>query len=181
MSVPLIDACSCAEFTNVVVRLAPFQFTTDPLTNPLPFTFSMKEVPPAVADEGDNEEMEGAGLLGGLMVKGKLPEVPPPGARLNTVTSAVPAAKISVALIAAWSCVALTKVVVRLAPFHFTTDPLMNPLPFTVRVKAALPAVADDGDNPLIDGDGLGACQPITVIVPPVAGMGDPVASAKAT
>ena len=38
-----------------------------------------------------------------------------------------------------------TKVVVRAEPFHLTVAPLMNPLPFTVRVKAGPPAVAELG------------------------------------
>jgi hypothetical protein len=36
-------------------------------------------------------------------------------------------------------------VVVRLLPFHCTTDPVVNPEPFTVSVKAAPPAVRELG------------------------------------
>jgi len=52
----------------VVVRLVPFQFTTDPLMNPVPFTVRVKAAPPAVAADGDREVMEGTGLVGTLMV-----------------------------------------------------------------------------------------------------------------
>jgi len=41
---------------------------------------------------------------------------------------------------------------VRAAPFHFTVMPLMKPLPLTVSVKAASPAVATEGLRVEIDG-----------------------------
>jgi hypothetical protein len=47
---------------------------------------------PATAELGLRLLNMGAGLVGGLIKKGKLFEVPPPGAGLNTVTFAVPAA-----------------------------------------------------------------------------------------
>src|SRR5207248_2409617 len=120
MSAALIDACSCAEFTNVVVRLAPLQFTTDRWTNPLPVTVRVKAAPPAVADDGDSELNDGVGLFATLIVNAEFPEVPPPGAGVNTVTCAVPAEVMSAALIDACSCPEFTNVVVRLAPLHFT-------------------------------------------------------------
>src|SRR5204862_303049 len=49
-------------------------------------------------------------------------EAPPPGGGLRTVTLAVPAAAISLAEIVARSCVRLTNVVGRLAPFHWITE-----------------------------------------------------------
>src|ERR1019366_8782098 len=162
-------------------RFVPFQFTTEPFTNPFPFTVKVKAPAPAVAEEGDSVGIVGAGLAAALMVKPELPEVPPPGAGLNTVTWAVPAVPMSEALIAAVTCVPLTYVVVRFVPFQFTTEPLTNPLPFTVRAKAPAPAVAQEGDNDVIDGTGLGACHPWTVIVPPVAGIAAPVPSANAS
>jgi hypothetical protein len=69
----------------------------------------------------------------------------------------VPAAAISAAVMAACSCVALTKVVVRFEPFHCTTELLMNPLPLTVRVKAAPPAVALVGEIEVMAGTGFDA------------------------
>jgi len=104
-------------------------------------------------------------LFAGLTVNGRLPDVPPPGVGLNTVTCAVPALPISAAVIAAWSCVALTNVVVRLVPFQFTTElPLTKPVPFTVKVKAAPPAVALVGASVVIVGAGF----PGPVTTPPV-------------
>jgi hypothetical protein len=142
--------------TKVVVRAAPFQFTTDPFTKPLPLTDRVKAAVPAVALDGDRLLMVGTGL-GALTVNVDPAEVPPPGAGLNTVTCAVPALAISVVEIAADTFVALTKVVVRAAPFQFTTDPFTKPLPVTDRVNAALPAVALEGDRLLTVGTGLGA------------------------
>src|SRR5689334_8817670 len=104
----LMDAWSCVPLKYVVVRLEPFQVTTEPPTNPLPFTVSVKAALPAVAEAGDSEMIDGNGLGAAVMVKLALPEVPPPGAGLNTVTCEVPAAAISNAPMDAWSCVPLT-------------------------------------------------------------------------
>ena len=68
-----------------------------------------------------------------MIVKVRALDTAPPG--FCTVTEALPAAAISAAGIAAVSWVALTKVVVRFAPFQRTTEPLTKLLPFTVSVK----------------------------------------------
>ena len=54
------------------------------------------------------KEALGAGVDAGLMVKDLIPEAPPPGVGLKTVTDAVPEVVISVAEIAAVSWVAET-------------------------------------------------------------------------
>ena len=100
---------------------------------------------------GEREVFEGPGLI----VKLELAEMPPPGVGLYTDTWAVPAVAISVAEMAARNCDALTKVVVRADPFHLIAEVLTNPLPLTVRVKVAAPAVAPEGDREVIDGTGL--------------------------
>src|SRR5439155_12344374 len=74
----------------------------------------------------------GAGFA---IANGKFPDVPPPGPGVNTDTCATPAATTSDAGINACSCVPLTNVVVRGAPFQRTTEVLTNPLPFTVTVN----------------------------------------------
>ncbi len=43
----------------------------------------------------------------------------------------------------------------RFDPFHCTVEPLTKLLPFTVRVKADPPAVADEGLIPVVAGTGL--------------------------
>ena len=81
--------------------------------------------------------------------------MPPPGVGLKTVTEAVPAEAMSVAGTIAVNCVALPKVVVNAAPFHFTTEALMKFVPVTVRVNAAPPAVAEVGEIIVSVGEGL--------------------------
>ena len=79
----------------------------------------------------------------GLIVKFRA--LDPPG--FCTVTEAVPAAVMSLAGICAVSWVAFTKVVVRGAPFQSTTELLTKLLPFTVSVKAGLPADSAGGER----------------------------------
>ena len=63
-----------------------------------------------------------------------------------TVIAAVPAVTISVDNMEAVNCVAETKTVARLLPFHLTTlVPLTKPVPLTVSVKAPVPATFDGG------------------------------------
>src|SRR5579872_3411824 len=158
---------------KVVVRAAPFQLTTEPLMNPAPFTVRVKAAPPAVAPVGAREVIEGTGLAA-LMVKLALPDVPPPGDGLNTVTRPVPAEAMSAAVMAACTCVALRNVVVRLEPFHLTTEPFINPLPFTVRVNAAPPAVPLAGNSEVTEGTGLDALMvklALPDVPPPGAGL----------
>jgi hypothetical protein len=100
MSAAVIVAWTWVALTNVVVRLAPFQFTTEPLTNPVPFTVCVKATPPAVAFDGESEVIVGTGF-DAVIVNDAFPEVPPPGVGLNTVTCAVPALAMSADAIAA--------------------------------------------------------------------------------
>ena len=74
---------------------------------------------------------------------------------MNTVTLAVPAVAMSAARIDAVTWVEETYVVVRFEPFHLTTELEMKLVPFTVRVKAAPPAVADEGLRLVVVGTGL--------------------------
>ena len=120
------------------MRFAPFQLTTEPFTKLLPFTVSVKVGPPAAALLGESVVNVGVEAL--LIVKVRALETAPPG--FCTVTEALPAAAMSAAGIAAVSWVALTKVVVRFAPFQLTTEPFTKLLPFTVSVKAGPPAAA---------------------------------------
>ena len=63
------------------------------------------------------------------------------------LTDAVPADAMRDAGTCAVSCPALTKVVVRLLPFHVTCVPETKLAPLTVRVKPAPPATAELGDK----------------------------------
>src|SRR2546426_72256 len=145
-------AVSRAVLTKVVVRVAPFQRTVDPFTNPVPLTVSVKAAPPTVALIGVSPVIVGMGLLTGNVCAA---EVPPPGAGVNTVTCGVPAVAMSAAGIAAVSCVALMTVVVRVLPFQRTVEPLTKLAPFTVRVNASPPANPLPGVRLLTVGAGL--------------------------
>lgn len=68
----------------------------------------------------------------------------------------------SLAGIDAVSFVLRTNVVVRLLPFHRTTDELMKFDPFTVSVNAAPPAVALVGEMELTVGTGFCAAAGVT-------------------
>jgi len=154
MSVAGIVATICVLVTDegVIAGLVP-KFTVAPATKPVPVRVNVKAAPPAVAEVGAVEVSVGPETA--LIVKDRLPDVPPPGAGLVTVTVAVPAVAISAAVIAAVNFVALTKVVVLAAPLNFTTDVGTKPVPLTVRVKAAPPAVALAGDREVAVGAGL--------------------------
>src|SRR5439155_13134505 len=156
-----IAAVSCVALTKVVVRAAPFHWTVAPFTKPLPVSVSVKPAPPTMALDGDSVVSVGAGLL---IVKVCAAEVPPPGAGVTTVTDAVPVAATSAAGSAVVSLVALTKVVVRAAPFHCTVLPATKLLPLAVSVKAALPTVAVAGDSDVSTGAGLVPTRPVPVM-----------------
>lgn len=94
-------------------------------------------------------------------------ELPPPGAGLFTETLAVPAIAMSLAGIAAVSCVALTNVVVRWLPFHHTVELFTNPLPLRVSVNAAPPAAAEFGFRLVSAGAGLLIVNVAAAVVPP--------------
>src|SRR3970282_294777 len=122
---------------------------------------------------GARDESTGTGLTA-VTVKARAPEVPPPGAGLNTVTWAVPAGTRSLSGMLAVSWVARTNVVVRLTPFQLTVEPETKPLPVTVSVKAGPPCKALVGARVESVGTGLMA---VTVkgtapeVSPPGAGL----------
>src|SRR5437762_9464052 len=130
----------------------------------MPFTVGGKAAAPTATLAGDSDEIVGAGLL---MENVRAADVPPPGAGVTTVTEAVPVAAMSAAGIAAVSCVALTKVVVRAAPFHCTVAPFTKPLPVSVSVKPAPPTIALAGDSEVSVGAGLFTANVCAADVPP--------------
>ena len=137
---------------GVIAGLDP-KFTVAPLAKPVPVMVSVNAAPLTVAEAGAIELSVGPETA--LIVNDRLPEVPPPGAGLVTVTVAVPAVAISAAVIATVNCVVLANVVVLEAPLNFTTDVDTKPVPLTVRVKAAPPAVALAGEREVAVGAGL--------------------------
>lgn len=76
---------------------------------------------------------------------------------------------------AAVSCPAFTNVVVRLLPFHCTTEVLMKLLPLTVSVNAPEPALTVVGETDRMAGTGFGATVTLNVtefeVPPPGKGL----------
>ena len=151
MSEAKITAVTCVLLTKVVALGAPLRFTVAPFTKPTPLTVSVNAAEPATALEGESELIVGTALS---IVKETAFDIPP-GAGFVTVTLTVPAVAISAAVIAAVNCVALANVVVLEAPLNFTSDVDTKPVPVTVRVKAAPPAVALVGEREVAVGAGL--------------------------
>ena len=94
-----IAAVSCVELTNVVVRAALFQRTTDPDTKLVPLTVSVNADPPAVALLGTSEVSVGRGFASSSAIVRTavlgLPSVAPPVGLLS-VTLTVSFASTSV-------------------------------------------------------------------------------------
>jgi hypothetical protein len=105
-----------------------------------------------MAELGFNKVIVGGGTV---IVNVKAPEVPPPGAGFETVTTAEPAEAMSVVVIAACKLVLETKVVARALPFHTTVEDETKFVPVTVSVNAALPTNAEFGLKDAAVGMGL--------------------------
>jgi len=148
------DALSLASLTKVVVRAAPFQFTLEDDTKPLPSTDSVNAALPAVTLAGASAEIVGTRLVL-VIVNVDTPDLPPPGAGLLTVTLAVPALATSAADTDAVSLLLLTKVVASAAPFQLTAEEDTKLPPLTVSVNAVPPAVTVVGATAEIAGTGL--------------------------
>jgi len=95
------NAVNCVALTYAVDSPNPFQSTTAPEANPLPFTVNVNAAPPAVVLEGLSKEIAG----GGLMVNVAPGDVTPPE---TTVMGTVPCVAIRLADTDAVNCVALT-------------------------------------------------------------------------
>jgi hypothetical protein len=74
-------------------------------------------------------------VVGAETAKYRTFELPPPGGGFDTVMEAVLAVAMFEAGTVAVNCELLTNVVVSAVPFHSTTDPETNPVPFTVSLK----------------------------------------------
>ena len=80
---------------------------------------------------------------------------------------AMPGLAMSAAVICAVSCVAETKVVVRLLPFQRTVEPATKLVPVTVSVKAVPLAGVDEGESDVSVGTGLVTVNVSAFDVPP--------------
>jgi hypothetical protein len=166
MSAAVIAAVNCVELTNVVTRALPFHCATELLMKFVPVSVNVNAALPAPVDVGAITVSVGTGFAA-LMVNVSGFDVVPAGAPngftppprftagVNTVTEAEPTVAISAAVIAAVNCVALTKVVARLPPFHSTVEVLMKLLPLTVSMNDAPPAIAEFGTSEPNAGTGV--------------------------
>jgi hypothetical protein len=102
-----------------------------------------------------------------LIVKVNPLDVPPPGVGFTTVTDAVPAVAMSLAGTEAVSFVPLTYFVASPVPFHCTVELETKFVPVTVRVNAAPPAVALEGESEVAPGFGLLIVKVSPLDVPP--------------
>ena len=141
-------AVNWLEFTKVVVSAVLFHWTIAPERKPVPFTVRTKAGPPAVAAGGLRELITGPVT----MVNVAAADVTPFSA---TVTEALPGVLMRLAATVAVNWVALTKVVLSAVPFHCTTAVETKPVPFTVKAKAAPPALAVLGLSEVIAGPAL--------------------------
>lgn len=96
-----------------------------------------------------------AGAAAAVTVKVAGSEFPPPGAGVMTTTDGVPGAAMSPDRMVAVSWVELTNVVARALDAKKTTELLMKPVPFTVRVNCGDPATAVLGCSEVMIGAGL--------------------------
>ena len=163
-SVAEIAALSWVALTNVVGRFAPFQRTTELAAKFEPVAVSVKPAAPWAAPAGEIDASDGTGLFAGggdaLIRNDSDSDVPPPGPGLDTDTCAEPAVPMSAAVMAAVSCVALTKVVARSWAFQRTLDAPTKFDPVTVSEKVRPPAEALAGSMDATEGEGLLDCAP---------------------
>ena len=144
-------AVSCVADKKVVASRLPFQVTVVVPRNPVPFAVRVKAGPPAATLDGEMPVRVSVWEF--VMVKGSDAGCGDP----VTLTAAVPAVVSSAAGATAVSCIADTNVVDNGEPFQVTTVPAanvvdvavpdVNPDPFTVSVRAGLPAGAELGDR----------------------------------
>ncbi len=133
-------AVNCVALTKVVDNCEPFHSTTAPGVNPLPFTNNVKDRCPSTTLDGLSELIAGgADCVVGFTLKPMLLE---PRLFAMTMTGNVPGAVIRFAGTKTVNCVALLNVVDNGEPFQYATVPGVNPVPFTVNVKAGPPAFA---------------------------------------
>jgi hypothetical protein len=117
-----------------------------PVTKLLPLTVKVNAGPPRTTVDGLSEVIAGGGYCTATAM---LFELPPPGPGVTTVIGTLATgAERSEARIETVSCVLLTYVVERFAPFHCTTEFVTKLLPVTVKEVAALPTVSELGETP---------------------------------
>jgi len=112
---------------------------------------------------------------GALMVKTRLPDVPPPGVGFMTATLDVPAVVRSADGTTAVSAVDETNVVTRSVPFHCATDVPTKFVPSMVSVRSECPAMVEVGLIETSVGTGFAVAVTVKItlfdVPPPGAGF----------
>jgi hypothetical protein len=160
----VIAAVNCVALTNVVVTFVPLKLTKAPLTNPVPLTVSVKAAPPSTAVEGESVVIVGRGFV---TEKVAATDVPPPGVGLATVTLYVAAVARSAIVTGIVNWLEFTNVVVLAVPLKLATELETKLDPLIVRVNAAPPTRALEGESVAITGRGLFTVKVCEVVVPP--------------
>ena len=142
-------AVSWAALTKVVVKAVLLNDTVAPARKPVPVTVKVKAGPPEATVDGEMPVT--TGVWTAIVRLTALDAVPPV---FVTVIGAVPGRAIRLAGTAAVSWVALTKVVLKAVPFNDTAAPEKKPVPLTVNVSAALPALTVAGEMLMMTGSG---------------------------
>jgi hypothetical protein len=142
------SAVNCVALTKFVGNCEPLNCTTAPGVNPVPFTVNGKDGCSAFT-LGGLSELIVAGCDGPFTVKPMLLE---PRLFAVTMTGNFPGAVIRLAGTKAVIWVGLTNVVCNGELFQDATVPDVNPVPFTVNVKAAPPPLALAGLSELTVG-----------------------------
>lgn len=155
---------SCVAEMKVVVRSAPLNFTTEPAMKPVPAMFRVNAASPAKTVAGFRLVNEGAGLL---MVNIASGESPPPGGGVFTESFKIAAVAKSATDNVVVSCVAEITFVARSAPLTFITELGRKPVPFTVKIVAALPTKTEFGVSVIEPGAGLLIAKLRVLEVPP--------------
>src|SRR5881227_1485368 len=133
-------------------------------TKPLPLTVSVAPPSMVVTEVGERLVICGAGLL---MVNVPAFELPPPGAGLFTTICPEPPSARSAAVRATCNCVELANVVTRSLWFHCAFEVGTKPVPVTVTLRPARPAVTVFCESEEITGAGLFTGNAAAVEVPP--------------
>jgi len=150
--------CKLWLLTKPVKRFVLFTLTTDCGAKFVPLMSSVAPGDPARTVVGEMDVMAGTLLGAGVIVKVRLPDVPPPGVLVKTTTVAVPGLTIRPDGTIAVMLLTLRKVVTSALPFHSTSEPGEKFLPVTVRLNVVPPACVIVGDIDWREGFGKLIC-----------------------
>jgi hypothetical protein len=162
-SAALSCTCSVAPLTKLVARGAPFQRTTEFVSNPVPVNVTVAATPGGTL-RGEIVPITGTGLFMSYVTAA---DVPPPGAGFATVTMSSELPRIELAGNDVVNSPVLTKDVERFIPFQVTLEDGTNPVPFTSSGVAPAPATALVGVIVTIAGSGLFTWTVTAPDVPP--------------